>query len=223
MYQFNPKADSTRAEVAATLHRYIKLTIGPSNAQGWAKNNDGQFMYYKDGETVTGLQTGWVMDGDNWYFFSGNTQLTGWQDIGSNGSNKRYYFTKDGMTYYKIDYVYWKGDMLFYILNIVAMLIGSAAEEIGWRGFLLPNLQKKYTPFISSIIVGILWGIWHLNFTGGIGGFVLYTVTIIEMSILMTWVYNKSKGSIFLMSVWHLIINLTSHIFLWDRFLSTNG
>ncbi len=122
------------------------------------------------------------------------------------------------MTYYKIDYVSWKGDLLFYILNFVAMLIGSVAEEIGWRGFLLPNLQKRYTPFISSIIVGILWGVWHLNFTGGIGGFVLYTVTIIEMSILMTWVYNKSNGSILLMSVWHLIISLTSHIFLWDRF-----
>lgn len=122
------------------------------------------------------------------------------------------------MTYYKIEYVSWKGDILFYILNIAAMLIGSTAEEIGWRGFLLPALQKKYTPLISSIIVGIVWGVWHLNFTGGILGFVLYTITIIEMSVLMTWVYNKSNGSILLMSVWHFIINLSSHIFLWDRF-----
>ncbi|MFA5527757.1 MAG: type II CAAX endopeptidase family protein [Peptostreptococcales bacterium] len=122
------------------------------------------------------------------------------------------------LTYYKIDYVPWKGDMSFYILSFVAMLIGSAAEEIGWRGFLLPNLQKKYTPFMSSVIVGILWGVWHLNFTGGILGFILYTVTIIEMSILMSWLYNKSNGSMLLMTVWHLIFNLTSHIFLWDRF-----
>lgn len=122
------------------------------------------------------------------------------------------------MTYYKMGYVPWKGDMLFYILNFVAILIGSVAEEIGWRGFLLPNLQKRYTPFISSIIVGILWGVWHLNFAGGIWAFILYTVTIIEMSILMSWVYNKSNGSILLMSVWHLTINVTSRVFLWDRF-----
>lgn len=122
------------------------------------------------------------------------------------------------MTYYKIDYVPWKGNMLFYVLSFVAIVIGSAAEEIGWRGFLLPNLQKKHTPFVSSIIVGILWGVWHLNFTGGILGFALYTVTIIEMSILMTWVYNKSNGNLVLMTVWHLVFNLTSHIFLWDRF-----
>lgn len=122
------------------------------------------------------------------------------------------------MTYYKISYVSWKGDMLFYILSFVAILIGSVAEEIGWRSFLLPNLQKKYTPFISSIIVGIIWGVWHLNFNGGIGGFILYTITIIEMSILMTWIYNKTNGSVLLMSIWHLVFNLTSHIFLWDRF-----
>jgi membrane protease YdiL (CAAX protease family) len=122
------------------------------------------------------------------------------------------------LTYYKIDYVPWKGDMSFYILSFFAMLIGSVAEEIGWRGFLLPNLQKKHTPFASSIIVGILWGVWHLNFMGGILGFILYTITIIEMSILMSWVYNKSNGSMLLMTLWHLVFNLSSHIFLWDRF-----
>lgn len=122
------------------------------------------------------------------------------------------------LTYYKIDYVPWKGNISFYILNFVSMLIGSAAEEIGWRGFLLPNLEKKHTPFMSSVIVGILWGVWHLNFMAGIFGFILYTVTIIEMSILMSWVYNKSNGSLFLMTVWHLVFNLASRIFLWDRF-----
>lgn len=122
------------------------------------------------------------------------------------------------MTYYKINYVLWKGNLSFYLLNFVAISIGCVAEEIGWRGFLLPNLQKRYTPFISSIIVGVLWGVWHLNFTGGILGFVLYTVTIIEMSILMAWLYNKSNGNLLLMIIWHIVFNLTSHIFLWDRF-----
>ena len=122
------------------------------------------------------------------------------------------------MTYYKIDFIPWKGDLSFYILNFVAILIGSAAEEIGWRGFLLPNLQRKHSPFISSLIVGILWGAWHLNFSGGILGFVLYTLTIMEMSILMTWVNNKSNGNLLLMTIWHLVFNLTSRIFLWERF-----
>ena len=95
------------------LHRYIKLTIDPATAQGWAKNDYGQYLYYKNGAAVTGwqtidgvkyyfystgvLQTGWVQDGGNWYFYSGKTMLVGFWDLGANGNNKTYYFTKDGI------------------------------------------------------------------------------------------------------------------------------
>lgn len=119
------------------------------------------------------------------------------------------------MSYFSIDYVPWRLD----VISFVSILIGCITEEIGWRGFLLPNLQKKNSPFISSLIVGALWGVWHLNFTGGILGFALYTVTIIEMSILMTWVYNMTGGNLILMTIWHLVFNLASRIFLWERFL----
>lgn len=122
------------------------------------------------------------------------------------------------LSLFKMTYIFWNGDTLFYALNIVAIFVGCFAEEIGWRGFLLPRLQKKYSPLKSSIIVGILWGIWHLNFTGGVPGFIFYTITIIEMSILMTWLYNKTGGSLFLMIIWHFIFNLSSHLFLWERF-----
>ncbi len=112
--RFIPKSCVTRAEVSVMLHRYINLTINPSTAQGWALNDDGQYLYYKDGKPVTGeqiidgvkhffyntgaLQTGWVNDtSGNWYFVSGNTRITGWWDIGANNNNKRYHFTKDGL------------------------------------------------------------------------------------------------------------------------------
>lgn len=72
--RFNPQANVTRAEFSAILHRYIKLTIDAATAQGWAKNDDGQYLYYKDGKA-----------------------FTGWRDIGSNNVNKCYYFTKDGI------------------------------------------------------------------------------------------------------------------------------
>ncbi|MGB4587649.1 MAG: type II CAAX endopeptidase family protein [Clostridiaceae bacterium] len=114
--------------------------------------------------------------------------------------------------------VRWEGNTGFYLLNSIAILIGCIAEEIGWRGFLLPNLQKKYSPLVSSLIVGLMWGIWHLNFMDGLLGFVIYTITIIEMSILMTWVFNKSDENLYLMVLWHFIFNLTSHLLLWERF-----
>ncbi|TCL60941.1 S-layer family protein [Kineothrix alysoides] len=71
--KFNPKASTTRAEFSSMLHRYIKLAIDPATAQGWAKNDAGQYFYYKDGKA-----------------------LTGWCDIGAGGNNKRYYFYTDG-------------------------------------------------------------------------------------------------------------------------------
>jgi len=111
--KFNPKASATRAEVSSMLHRYIKLTIDPATAQGWAKNDAGQWLYYKDGKALTGtqtidgakyffetngtLKTGWVKDDDNWRYYSGNKALTGWWDIGSYSAKKTYYFTKDGL------------------------------------------------------------------------------------------------------------------------------
>ena len=71
------------------------------------------------------------------------------------------------LSYYKIAYIPWEGNVSFYILNIAAILAGCIAEEIGWRGYLLPGLQKKYSPLVSSVLVGVLWGIWHLNFIEG--------------------------------------------------------
>jgi hypothetical protein len=110
--KFNPKTGATRAEVAAMLYRYIKLTIDPATAQGWTKNDSGQYLYYKDGKPLTGwqiidgvryyfysagvLQTGWVKDGDNWRLYSSNRALVGWWDIGSENAKKTYYFDTNG-------------------------------------------------------------------------------------------------------------------------------
>lgn len=90
------------------LNRYIKLTINTDTAQGWALNDAGQYLYYKDCKALTGtqtmngvkyfyntdgtLKTGWVKDGDNC-----KTMLVGFWDLGANGNNKIYYFTKDGL------------------------------------------------------------------------------------------------------------------------------
>jgi glucan-binding YG repeat protein len=111
--KFNPKASATRAEVSSMLSHYIKLTIDPDTAQGWAKNDAEQYLYYKDGKALTGTQTidgvkyffntdgtlksGWVKDGGNWRFYSVNIMLIGFWDIDANGNNKTYYFTKDGI------------------------------------------------------------------------------------------------------------------------------
>ena len=112
--RFNPKASATRAEVSAMLHRYVKLTVNPAAAQGWAVNDAGQRLYYKDGKALTGwqtlkgkkyfldaagiLQTGWKKDAaGRWYFLSTDGALVGWWDIGNSSSRNRYYFDADAV------------------------------------------------------------------------------------------------------------------------------
>ncbi len=106
--KFNPKTNATRAEVSTMLHRYIKLTIDPATAQGWAKNDDGQWMYYQEGKALIDtqsiggvkyffnvdgiLKTGWIKDGEHWRYYSGNRMLVGLQDI----EGKEYSFSEDG-------------------------------------------------------------------------------------------------------------------------------
>ena len=91
------------------LSRLVKLTINPATAQGWAQNDAGQYLYYKDGKALTGtqtidgvkyffnnngtLKTGWVKDGVNWLYYSDNLMLAGkWLEI----DGKWYYFYTNG-------------------------------------------------------------------------------------------------------------------------------
>ncbi len=63
--RFYPLKAVTYAEAALALHRYAKLVIDPQTAQGWALNDAGQKMYYKDGKVLTG----WQNLSNGWYYF----------------------------------------------------------------------------------------------------------------------------------------------------------
>jgi membrane protease YdiL (CAAX protease family) len=96
------------------------------------------------------------------------------------------------------------------------MFISSPmGEEIGWRGYALLGLQKTRSALAASVILGILWGVWHLPkfFTQGdplsetfFGWFIL---GIVGSTILFTWIYNNTKGSLLLVLLFHTSVNVT--------------
>lgn len=92
---------------------------------------------------------------------------------------------------------------------------GPLNEEPGWRGFALPRLQSRFSPLVSSIILGALWGSWHVPlhfmdvYYGGALGAII-RIQEIPRAILFTWLYNRTKGGLLIVLLFHAAINTTS-------------
>ena len=89
-------------------------------------------------------------------------------------------------------------------------------EEMGWRGYILPRLQAKHNALVSSLILGLIWGFWHLPkylAPGSTGSFIAGMVKILAEAILYTWLYNNTKGSLLLATILHASGN-TAGVFL---------
>ena len=98
-----------------------------------------------------------------------------------------------------------------------SLRFGPLAEELGWRGFALPRLQKRMNALVSSLVLGVIWWAWHLPglllpelkwAVGGIPPFV-FLLTILPGSVLATWIYNNTGGSVLLTILFHGAMNYT--------------
>src|SRR5574339_895228 len=111
--------------------------------------------------------------------------------------------------------------------QIVAMflVIGIVnGEELGWRGFALPRLKAKYDELTSSLILGVIWSVFHLPLfftrTGSSQSdwsFTSFLISTIAMTILYTWLYNNTRGSVLLAYVFHAAANTCSQVFSIDH------
>lgn len=100
-------------------------------------------------------------------------------------------------------------------------------EEIGWRGYVLPRLQAKYNALVASLIVGVIWGAWHLPKFLGVGAsrersFAWFLVFIVAEAVLYTWLYNNTRGSLLLVTIFHASGN-TAGAFLPISFAAPGG
>jgi len=103
------------------------------------------------------------------------------------------------------------------ILSFLYNICYSAlSEEPGWRGFALPRLQAKFNPLVSSLILGVLWAVWHAP--GRFGGIeakslsdtLVEWVLILWVTVIFTWLFNRTQGSILVTALLHPAMNATT-------------
>lgn len=92
-------------------------------------------------------------------------------------------------------------------------LFANPWEEIGWRGFALAHLQKRFTASVATLVVGVLWGLWHLPLFFWVGNpmseypFLPWFVSTVAGAFLYTWLYNSAKGSLVPVTLFHIGLN----------------
>jgi membrane protease YdiL (CAAX protease family) len=98
------------------------------------------------------------------------------------------------------------------------MLLGQAGEELGWRGFALPRLERLVGLGAGSVLLGALWAAWHLPLFYLPGAdtygqsFPLYLTQVTGISVAIAWLWARAGGSLLLTMLMHSAINNTRDI-----------
>lgn len=108
-------------------------------------------------------------------------------------------------------------------LYAILFIFGPFCEEVGWRGFALPRLQARYGPLLGTLILGMLWGLWHLplhlasfqqDFGSGLLTFgLLFGLATLAYAFIQTWLSNATHGSLLILMLAHGSINASVNFF----------
>lgn len=101
----------------------------------------------------------------------------------------------------------------YFLFNLFTFGIG---EETGWRGYALPALQKRFSALTATFILAVGWACWHIPAfiyrplysqmdVPGIAGFF---ISMLMGAIVLTWLYNSTKGSLLIVAIFHAMIEL---------------
>jgi membrane protease YdiL (CAAX protease family) len=111
------------------------------------------------------------------------------------------------------------------LMLVLQFLTTGVAEEPGWRDFAQPRLQQRFGPLVGSLVLGPLWGAWHLPlFLTEWGGWpdvdrlmaAEFIGSAVLLSIVMTWLFNRTGESLPVVMLFHANIN-TLFSLLWPE------
>lgn len=130
----------------------------------------------------------------------------------------------------QLDNVNFFSVLVIALFLFVFMFVLALGEEFGWRGYVLDPLLNRWNALKTSLILGIIWALWHLPmfFITGVGqnadlnrlgplflvNFILITI---GLTFIYTWLYSNSNSNVFIVLVFHGITNALSALFnLWE-------
>jgi membrane protease YdiL (CAAX protease family) len=98
-------------------------------------------------------------------------------------------------------------------LGLLFGLVAGLFEEPGWSGFADPRMRARLGPVAGAVVLGLLWGLWHLPVVDSLGAasphghgwpafFVAFVLVLTSLRVLISWVYNRS-GSLLLAQLLH--------------------
>ena len=96
-------------------------------------------------------------------------------------------------------------------------------EELGWRGYALDRFQERHSALTSSLILGVVWSVWHLplffvpgSYQASLGfgtlAFWLFVIGIIPLNLPFTWIYNNTGRSTLAVILFHSMVNFTGEL-----------
>jgi uncharacterized protein len=99
-------------------------------------------------------------------------------------------------------------------LLVLITITGAMGEELGWRGFALPRLQLRMNALSASILLGLIWALWHLPlWFAGLGfeaiPYRAYMLIGVSFSVMVTAACNSSGGSLLIATLFHLFLNVS--------------
>jgi CAAX protease family protein len=105
--------------------------------------------------------------------------------------------------------IYWGANLLFY----------GYGEEIGWRGFLQPWLQRRHSALTAAVAVSAVWALWHLPLFGitptyramPAVGFVGFYLSLLVGALILAWLFIASRGSILVVAVFHAVFDIATN------------
>ena len=98
-----------------------------------------------------------------------------------------------------------------FALWLLMTLSYGFGEETGWRGYLLPRLQARYSALGATLLLTVIWAVWHAPAflfregytTLGVTGMIGFLIGLLAGAVVLTWLFNSSRGSVLVVALWH--------------------